>query len=108
MHRPIINLSLPGCYAQRFDGVDPSGGDRPSDISHIFEDRTRTIRLRVEQEAKDVAGYKVRVDLLAAFVQESKKNAEAQQRREQELSAPPPPLEANALGQALLKNLWFQ
>ncbi len=41
---------FPGCYAQRFDGIDPSGGDRPTDISHIFEDRTRTIRLRMEQE----------------------------------------------------------
>ena len=40
----------PGCYAQRFDGIDPAGGDRPSDISHIFEDRTRTVRLRMEQE----------------------------------------------------------
>src|SRR5580698_1434182 len=40
----------PGAYAQRFDGVDPSGGDRPSDIQHIFEDRTRTVRLRMEQE----------------------------------------------------------
>jgi len=41
---------FPGRYAQRFDGIDPSGGDRPSDISHIFEDRTRTVRLRMEQE----------------------------------------------------------
>jgi type VI secretion system secreted protein VgrG len=40
----------PGRYAQRFDGIDPSGGDRPSDIAHIFEDRTRTVRLRMEQE----------------------------------------------------------
>lgn len=40
----------PGGYAQRFDGIDPGGGDRPSDISHIFEDRTRTVRLRMEQE----------------------------------------------------------
>jgi type VI secretion system secreted protein VgrG len=40
----------PGAYAQRFDGVDPSGGDRPADIQHIFEDRTRTVRLRMEQE----------------------------------------------------------
>ncbi len=40
----------PGRYAQRFDGVDPSGGDRPADIAHIFEDRTRTVRLRMEQE----------------------------------------------------------
>jgi hypothetical protein len=41
---------FPGRYAQRFDGIDPSGGDRPSDVSHIFEDRTRTVRLRMEQE----------------------------------------------------------
>ncbi len=40
----------PGRYAQRFDGIDPHGGDRPADISHIFEDRTRTVRLRMEQE----------------------------------------------------------
>ena len=40
----------PGRYAQRFDGIDPTGGDRPSDIQHIFEDRTRTVRLRMEQE----------------------------------------------------------
>jgi type VI secretion system secreted protein VgrG len=41
---------FPGRYAQRFDGIDPGGNDRPSDISHIYEDRTRTIRLRMEQE----------------------------------------------------------
>jgi len=40
----------PGRFAQRFDGIDPSGGDRASDIAHIFEDRTRTVRLRMEQE----------------------------------------------------------
>ena len=40
---------FPGRYAQRFDGMEPGGGDRPSDIQHIFEDRTRTVRLRMEQ-----------------------------------------------------------
>jgi type VI secretion system secreted protein VgrG len=48
---------FPGRYAQRFDGIDPSGGDRPSDISHIFEDRTRTVRLRMEQE--EVNGIRI-------------------------------------------------
>jgi type VI secretion system secreted protein VgrG len=47
----------PGRYAQRFDGIDPSGGDRPADISHIFEDRTRTVRLRMEQE--EVLGIRI-------------------------------------------------
>jgi type VI secretion system secreted protein VgrG len=41
---------FPGRYAQRFDAVDPGGGDRPDDITHMFEDRTRTVRLRMEQE----------------------------------------------------------
>jgi type VI secretion system secreted protein VgrG len=46
--------NYPGRYAQRFDGIDPGGGDRPADIQHIFDDRTRTVRLRMEQE--EVAG----------------------------------------------------
>ncbi|HVP00893.1 MAG TPA: type VI secretion system tip protein TssI/VgrG [Bryobacteraceae bacterium] len=48
---------FPGQYAQRFDGIDPGGGDRPSDIQHIFEDRTRTVRLRMEQE--EVLGIRI-------------------------------------------------
>jgi type VI secretion system secreted protein VgrG len=40
----------PGGYAQRFDGINRAGGPRPSDILHIFEDRARTIRIRMEQE----------------------------------------------------------
>jgi type VI secretion system secreted protein VgrG len=48
----------PGAYAQRFDGIDPSGGDRPADIQHIFEDRTRTVRLRMEQE--EVLGIRIK------------------------------------------------
>jgi type VI secretion system secreted protein VgrG len=47
----------PGCYAQRFDGIDPSGRDRPSDIAHIFADRLRTVRLRMEQE--EVLGIQI-------------------------------------------------
>jgi len=41
----------PGEYAQRFDGVDPSGSDRPSDIQKIFEDNKRTVEIRMQQEA---------------------------------------------------------
>lgn len=40
----------PGEYAQRFDGVDPSGGDRASDISKIFTDNNRTVGIRMQQE----------------------------------------------------------
>lgn len=41
----------PGLYAQRFDGVDPGGGDRPADIGKIPPDGKRTVDLRIEAEA---------------------------------------------------------
>ncbi len=41
---------FPGGYAQRFDGIDASGGDRASDLQNIFEDKDRTVRIRMEQE----------------------------------------------------------
>ena len=50
---------FPGNYAKRFDGVDPGGSDRAADIDKIFNDNTRTTKLRMEQEAAqglEVAG----------------------------------------------------
>ena len=41
----------PGEYAQRFDGVDPGGGDRAADVQKIFKDNERTAAIRMEQEA---------------------------------------------------------
>ena len=41
----------PGEYAQRYDGVNPGGGDRPADIQHIFGDNTRTVMIRMQEEA---------------------------------------------------------
>jgi type VI secretion system secreted protein VgrG len=41
----------PGEYAQRYDGVDPGGGDRSADLQHIFQDNTRTDGLRMQEEA---------------------------------------------------------
>jgi type VI secretion system secreted protein VgrG len=41
----------PGRYAQRFDGVDPGGGDRAADVQKIFQDNARTAGLRMDQEA---------------------------------------------------------
>jgi len=40
----------PGGYAQRFDGIDRDGTPRPQDLKHIFEDRDRTVKVRMEQE----------------------------------------------------------
>jgi len=40
----------PGEYAQRFDGIQPGGGDRSADVQHIFTDNIRTCKIRIEQE----------------------------------------------------------
>jgi type VI secretion system secreted protein VgrG len=41
----------PGEYAQRFDGIDKGGGEKPADIEKIFEDNARTLGIRMQQEA---------------------------------------------------------
>lgn len=41
----------PGEYAQRFDGVDPGGGDRASDLQKIYQDNKRTAEIRMQEEA---------------------------------------------------------
>ena len=41
---------FPGGYAKRFDGVSSSGGDQSSSLQEIFEDNTRTAKLRMSQE----------------------------------------------------------
>jgi type VI secretion system secreted protein VgrG len=41
----------PGEYAQRYDGVNPGGGDRPADLLHIFHDNRRTVGIRMQEEA---------------------------------------------------------
>lgn len=41
---------FPGGYAQRFDGIDPGGGDRQADLQKVFEDSQRTVGIRMQQE----------------------------------------------------------
>ena len=41
----------PGEYAQRFDGVDKSGGEQKGELQKIFRDNERTARIRMEEEA---------------------------------------------------------
>ena len=43
----------PGEYAKRFDGIDAGGGEQPSFLQKVFDDRTRTVGIR--QEEIDVA-----------------------------------------------------
>ena len=40
----------PGAFAKRFDGIDKSGGDQSSNLQKIFDDNTRTVKLRMEAE----------------------------------------------------------
>ena len=40
----------PAGYAQRFDGVEPGGGDRQDDIQKVFRDNERTAKIRMDEE----------------------------------------------------------
>ncbi|MRR13039.1 type VI secretion system tip protein VgrG, partial [bacterium] len=41
----------PGEYAQRFDGINRSGGEQQDELQKIFEDNTRTVGIRMDEEA---------------------------------------------------------
>ena len=41
----------PGEYAQRFDGIDKSGGEQAAEVGKIGTDGTRTAKIRMEEEA---------------------------------------------------------
>jgi len=41
----------PGEYAKRFDGINKSGGEQPSNLQKIFEDNIRTVGIRMQEEA---------------------------------------------------------
>jgi type VI secretion system secreted protein VgrG len=41
----------PGGYASRFDGINKSGGEQSANLQHIFTDNTRTVEIRMQEEA---------------------------------------------------------
>ena len=45
------STTTPASYAQRFDGIDPGGGEQAGDLQKIFEDNKRTVDIRMQQEA---------------------------------------------------------
>jgi hypothetical protein len=57
--------------------------------------------------AQELARRSAVVGQLAALTEKTKQQKAAQHKKIEELSAPPPPLDGNALGRALLKNLGF-
>src|SRR5262249_42252694 len=48
---PLEVYDYPGAYAQRFDGIDKGGGEKPADVQKVFDDNKRTTGIRMEQEA---------------------------------------------------------
>ena len=53
--RPPLELfDFPGSFAERFDGVDPRGGDRPGDLQHLQEAAVQTAHDRSEEEAAQI------------------------------------------------------
>ena len=40
----------PGEYAQRYDGVGPTGGDQRQEVQKVFQDNERTASLRMDEE----------------------------------------------------------
>lgn len=41
----------PGEYAQRFAGIDRSGGEQKDELQKVFNDNTRTVAIRMDEEA---------------------------------------------------------
>ncbi|MBV8141720.1 MAG: type VI secretion system tip protein VgrG, partial [Verrucomicrobia bacterium] len=48
---PLEIYDFPGGYAERFDGISPSGGEQSGRLQKLFEDNKRTVKLRMEAEA---------------------------------------------------------
>jgi len=60
----------PGGYAERFDGVNPSGGAQAADLQKIFEDNKRTTKIRMQQEAVNslnITGYTAYLGITPGF-----------------------------------------
>lgn len=43
-NQEIEIYQFPGGYARKYDGIDKSGGDRPSDLQNIFQDNKKTVK----------------------------------------------------------------
>lgn len=60
----------PGGYAERFDGVSPSGGDSAANLQKIFDDNKRTTKIRMQQEAVNSiasTGYTAFLGVIAGY-----------------------------------------
>jgi type VI secretion system secreted protein VgrG len=47
----LEQFDFPGGYAQRFDGIDPAGGEQPDELAKIQPEGNRLAAVRVQEEA---------------------------------------------------------
>jgi hypothetical protein len=85
----------------------PDAENHPDLKSQIDFIQANKEPLRLAQ-AEEIGRINARIARLAAAAEESKQRKEASSKKMQERNAPLPPLDADALGQALLKNLGFK
>ena len=50
-HAKLEVYDWPGAYAQRFDGIDPNGGEQAGELAKIGDDGKRTVELRMQAAA---------------------------------------------------------
>jgi type VI secretion system secreted protein VgrG len=61
---------FPGGYAQRFDGIAPSGSERAADLQKIYDDNARTAKIRMRQEtagAIQITGHTACLNIIPGF-----------------------------------------
>jgi type VI secretion system secreted protein VgrG len=47
----LEQFDFPGGYAQRFDGIDPAGGEQPAELAKIQPEGNRLAAIRMQEEA---------------------------------------------------------
>jgi hypothetical protein len=82
----------------------PAATNHPEIKQQLNFITTSKEKLKLAQ-AEELAHRKARQEQLAELVQAANQNEEAHRKRLEELNTPSPPLDGNALGRALLKNL---
>ncbi|MGA3189090.1 MAG: cysteine peptidase family C39 domain-containing protein [Bryobacteraceae bacterium] len=109
------NMALPD-LAKAFAELDkfcahvlsiPAAANHPDLKAQIDFMQASKEPIRLAQIA-ELTAMKARLDQITAAHEESTKKAEADRKKQEELNAPPPPLDGTALGNALLKNLGFK
>jgi hypothetical protein len=85
----------------------PGMAKHPDVMAQIDFMRAKTEMLKPAQ-IEELAGIKAHSDRLMAFGRESREKVEAHRKKVEEINAPLPPLDGDALGAALLKALGFK